>query len=109
MIDQKKIGRPAWVQLYEARRPVEPVNPRLPGRPSATIPRHKVGLTLSQAEITEIDSWQKRLSGLMGRKISVGETVGILTRICSARLERIAERVEPTDLTELVEKMVREK
>ena len=99
-------GKPAWVQLYEARRAVEPVTTRLPGRPSASIPRQKVGVTLSQAEITEIEGWQKRLSTLLRRKISVGETVGILTRICSARLERIAEHVETDDLTDLVEKMI---
>jgi hypothetical protein len=65
-----------------------------------------VGVTLSQAEITEIEAWQHRLSTLLRRKLSVGETVGILTRICSARLERIAEYVEADDLTSLVEKMV---
>lgn len=97
----------AWVQLYEARRAMEPVATRLPGRPSAPIPRSKVGVTLSQAEITEIEVWQKRLSGLIRRKISVGETMGILTRICSARIERIAEHGEPSDLTDLVERMIK--
>jgi hypothetical protein len=73
----------------------------------APIPRTKVGVTLSQAEINEIEAWQDRLSGLLRRKISVGETMGILTRICSARLERVAEHVEPSDLTDLVEKMIK--
>jgi hypothetical protein len=107
MISPKIAGKPAWVQLYEARRATEPVNTRLPGRPTSSIPRQKVGLTLSQAEINEIEVWQKRLSDLLRRKISAGETVGILTRICSARLERIAERVDPSDLSDLVEKMVK--
>jgi hypothetical protein len=106
MFNPKNNGKPAWVQLYEARRAIEPVNTRLPGRPSAPIPRQKVGVTLSQAEITEIEAWQGRFSTLIRRKISVGETIGILTRICSARYERVAEFVETDELTDLVEKMV---
>ena len=106
MLNPKNQGKPAWVQLYEARRAMEPVATRLPGRPTAPIPRQKVGVTLSQAEITELEAWQTRLSGLLRRKISVGETIGILTRICSARLERIAEYVDDDDLADLVEKMV---
>jgi hypothetical protein len=106
MVNLKNTGKPAWVQLYEARRAMEPVATRLPGRPSASIPRQKVGVTLSQAEITEIEGWQHRLSALLRRKISVGETVGILTRICSARYERVAEFIEDDDLVDLVEKMV---
>lgn len=106
MNNPKVSGKSAWVQLYEARRTVEPVSARLPGRPPAPIPRQKVGLTLSQAEIHEIEAWQERLSTLLRRKISTGETVGIMARICSARHERIAEQYEPDDLIDLVEKMV---
>ena len=101
-------SRTAWAQLYEARRlPQEPES-RSPGRPPAPIPRHKVGLTLSQAEIFEIEAWQNRLSEMLGRKVSSGETVGILTRICSARISRIANQAPFKTLTFLVEKMVEE-
>ena len=106
MINPKNQEKPAWVQIYEKRRVVEPVTTRLPGRPSAPIPRQKVGVTLSQAEITEIEVWQRRLSALLRRKISVGETIGILARICSGRYERIAEYTGTDDLGYLVEKMV---
>ncbi|KAF0107693.1 MAG: hypothetical protein FD147_2401 [Chloroflexi bacterium] len=86
-------NRSAWVQLYEARSvPSEP-ELRSPGRPPGIVPRRKVGLTLSQGEVTEIDRWQERFSDLMGRKVSAGETVGILTRICSARLTHLRERL----------------
>lgn len=103
-----KQNRTAWAQLYEARRiPPEPES-RSPGRPPAPIPRHKVGVTLSQAEIFEIEAWQNRYSDLLGRKVSIGETVGILTRICSARLSRIADRGPFKTLTNLVELMVEE-
>lgn len=99
----------AWVQLYQARQlKAEIQGGRSPGRPPSPIPRRKVGLTLSQGEITELDTWQERLSELLGRKLSTGETVGILTRICSARLVRVTDGKSPDSLVELVEKMVGE-
>ena len=60
MISPKNSAKSAWVQLYEARRASEHVSTRLPGRPQAPIPRQKVGVTLSQAEITELEVWQER-------------------------------------------------
>ncbi len=99
----------AWVQLYQARQiKAEAVEPRTPGRPPSPIPRRKVGLTLSQGEISELEAWQARLSDLMGRKISTGETVGILTRVCSARLARLEHADKIESLVELVEKMIGE-
>lgn len=99
----------AWVQLYQARQlKADIVEARSPGRPPSPIPRHKVGLTLSQGEISELEVWQQRLSDLMGRKISTGETVGILTRICTARLARLEEGAAMETLVDLVEKMVGE-
>jgi hypothetical protein len=70
------------------------------------VPRHKVGFTLSQGEVSEIAAWQDRLSVLLGRKISTGETIGILIRICSARLAVSIGPNEPDNLLTLVEKMV---
>lgn len=98
-------NKPAWVQLYEARN--MPVNPeaRPPGRPPAPIPRHKVGFTLSQGEVVELESWQERLSNLLGRKVSIGETVGILTRICTARYNQVTVEGEES-LVNLVERMI---
>ena len=102
-------SKSAWVQLYQARQiKVDIAEARTPGRPPSPIPRHKVGLTLSQGEISELDHWQERLSGLMGRKISTGETVGILTRICTARLGRLNDANSLESLVELVEKMIGE-
>jgi hypothetical protein len=106
MTSSSSSNKPAWVQLYEARN--LPINPevRPPGRPPAPVPRHKVGLTLSQGEISELDVWQERFSHLLGRKVSAGETVGILTRICSARLSRLGEEEDEQTLVQLVERMV---
>jgi hypothetical protein len=101
-------NRSAWVQLYEARSvPSEPET-RSPGRPPGIVPRRKVGLTLSQGEITEIERWQERFSALMGRKVSAGETVGILTRICSARLVLLGEVLDVEVLSALVDRLVGE-
>jgi len=97
----------AWVQLYEARRVPNEQEVRSPGRPPGIVPRRKVGLTLSHGEVAEIEVWQKRFSELLHRSVSAGETVGILTRICSARYNRIlGDEKEYKVLTQLVERLV---
>lgn len=101
-------NKPAWVQLYEARRASEEMEARSPGRPPGSIPRRKVGLTLSQGEIHDLETWQERLSALLGHKISKGETVGILTRICTARLAHLADEPKTNTLAVLVERMIEE-
>jgi hypothetical protein len=99
----------AWVQLYQARQiKADLVDSRPPGRPPSPVPRRKVGLTLSQGEINEIEMWRERFSEIMGRKISTGETVGLLTRICTARFARAIPEGSLVELLELVEKMVGE-
>jgi hypothetical protein len=107
MSDTPSTSKSAWVQLYEARRPTGAVKTRPPGRPPAPIPRRKVGVTLAQGEIHELEAWQERFSVLLGRKVSTGETVGILTRICTARLTRLPERDDLENLEDLVEWMIR--
>ena len=99
-------NKSAWVQLYEARRLEMELESRTPGRPPAPIPRRKIGMTLSQGEISELDDWQKIFSSLLQRKVSTGETVGILTRICSVRFSRLSEKPEFASLGDLVDKMV---
>ncbi|NPV57026.1 MAG: hypothetical protein HPY76_10215 [Anaerolineae bacterium] len=99
-------NKPAWVQLYEARQTSVEVETRSPGRPPSPIPRHKVGVTLSQGEVQELQVWQERLSRLLRRKVSVGETIGILTRICTARQNRLPAEPQPENLTALVERMI---
>jgi hypothetical protein len=101
-------NRNAWVQLYEARRVPNEPETRSPGRPPGIVPRRKVGLTLSQGEITELENWRERFSGLLHRSVSTGETVGILTRICTARFSRMRDDEEVDALTALVERLVGE-
>lgn len=99
-------NKPAWVQLYEARRLNMDVETRSPGRPPAPIPRRKVGLTLSQSEIRELEVWQERFSNLLRRKVSIGETIGILTRISTARFSRLGSGEPGETLSNLVERMI---
>jgi hypothetical protein len=96
--------KPAWVQLYEARRKPQSIEERMPGRPPGLVPRRKVGVTLSQGEIVELQTWQERFSSLLQRKISTGETVGILTRLASARFTSLEPQTfnELSDLVELI-------
>ena len=98
--------RNAWVQLYEARRVPNEKESRTPGRPPGVVPRRKVGLTLSHGEIAEIEVWQKRFTALLHRSVSAGETVGILTRICSARFARMGDDKDIKVLAQLVEALV---
>ena len=99
-------NRNAWVQLYEARSVPAETETRAPGRPPGMIPRRKVGLTMSQGEITEIENWRERLSKLAGRKISAGETIGILTRICSSRFAQLDDAKTHQALADLVEELI---
>lgn len=100
--------KPAWVQLYEARRASTPSRTRSRGRPARVTPRKATVVHLTDGERSEIDSWQKRISPLLGRKVSLGETAGILARICSARLPRINGDLSFNTLSDLVKSMVGE-
>jgi len=101
-------NRNAWVQLYEARRIPNEQEVRSPGRPPGVVPRRKVGLTLSQGEITELETWRERFSSLLHRSVSAGETLGILSRICTNRYNRLPDAEEIDTLVELVEKLIGE-
>lgn len=103
--DSHSVSSNAWVQLYQARRITADPQSRPPGRPPSLVPRHKVGLTLSKGEMAELTKWQKRLTKMLGRKISLGETVGIISRICSARLQMVPGE-KARNLEELVQLML---
>ncbi len=98
------VNTPAWLQLYDARTN-QTLESRPVGRPPAPVPRFKVGVTMSQGETAELKVWQDRFSALMGRKISTGETVGILARICTTRFSRLSDQ-EYTDMMDLIESLV---
>ena len=100
--------KPAWVQLYEARRASPPSSTRSRGRSARVTPRKSTVVHLTDGERVEIDLWQERLSPLLGRKVSLGETAGILARICSARLPHINGNLSIDTLSDLVKLMVGE-
>lgn len=105
-IDPLTPTKSAWIQLYEARRQSPPLRTRPRGRPPRVTPRRATVVHLTDGERAEIDSWQERISPLLGRKVSLGETVGILARICSARLPRVESGDSVTSLAELVRVLV---
>jgi hypothetical protein len=53
----------------------------------------------------ELEDWQERFSVLLQRKVSLGEAIGILVRMSSARYSRISDASEMT-LSQLVERMI---
>jgi hypothetical protein len=53
-----------------------------------------------------LEAWQERFSVLLERKVSIGETVGILTRISAARYNRVMSKNSAKALDELIERMV---
>lgn len=99
-------NKPAWVQLYEARRPRPPQRTRPRGRPPRVTPRKATVFHLTDGERKEIDAWQERLSPLLGRKVSLGETAGILARIASARLNETSQDTPFESLTDLARVLV---
>ncbi len=104
--EEVQTTKPAWVQLYEARRASIPSRTRSRGRPPRVTPRKATVVHLTDGERSEIDVWQKRISPLLGRKVSLGETAGILARICSARLPHVNRDITFSTLADLVESMV---
>lgn len=99
-------NKPAWVQLYEARRPRPPQRTRPRGRPPRVTPRKATVFHLTDGERKELDAWQNRLSPLLGRKVSLGETAGILARIASARLKETSQDVTFESLADLARVLV---
>jgi hypothetical protein len=61
---------------------------------------------LSDGERGDILNWQDRFSAVLKRNVSLGETAGILARICSERLDSLDTKEPPDSLSELVDLMV---
>jgi hypothetical protein len=71
-------------------------------------PRKATVFHLTDGERAEINDWQDRISPLLGRKVSLGETAGILARICSARLPHVNGDLAFDNLSDMVRSMVGE-
>jgi hypothetical protein len=61
---------------------------------------------LADGECKEIDAWKTRLSKLVGRQVSYGETGGILAQICSDRFSALGIDENDVSLEALVKMMV---
>lgn len=83
----------SWLLLLESRhsRPPqkEPVGTGERGRPRLNVATYQTSMTLSKGDREAIDYWQEQLSALLDRKVSMGETVGFLARLCQERLNGI--------------------
>jgi hypothetical protein len=101
----------SWVLLLESRhaRPPEkePIGTGERGRPRLNIATYQTSMTLSKGDREAIDFWQEQLSGMLNRKVSMGETVGFLARVCQERLVMLNENgQQPESLVDLVQSFV---
>jgi hypothetical protein len=91
-----------WLLAYTYS---SPPPSRAGGRPAAAFPRASYSCKLTAEDVRTLDIWQKRLSALLGRALSRGETSGFVTALLDRRLgarngdlddpERLAERLLP--------------
>jgi hypothetical protein len=101
----------SWLQLYEARyirQPPAPPPAGSPGRPARAVPVKKTSVTYTAGDEEALLAWQEKLTDLLGRKPSMGETAGLLARICADRLEVLQPTSFPMDLSQFVSLMVGE-
>ncbi len=86
----------SWVLLMESRvaKPPEkePTGTGERGRPRLNVATSQTSMTLSKGDREAIEYWQGRLSALLNRKVSMGETVGFLARISQERMGALAEQ-----------------
>lgn len=97
----------AWLMLIESRhaRPPEkePVGTGERGRPRLNVATTATSMTLSKGDREAIEYWQGQLSEQLNRKVSMGETVGFLARVCMERYQAINDpEDQPQNLQELV-------
>jgi hypothetical protein len=101
----------SWLLLLESRhaRPPErePTGTGERGRPRLNVATTQTSMTLSKGDREAIEFWQQQLSNILGRKVSMGETVGFLARICQERLNTIIDpEARPESLHDLVQLFV---
>lgn len=99
----------SWVLLHEARKKSDPVidEPTSPiGRPPRPVPATKSSIYLTASDQDALHKWQKMLTGILERKPSLGETAGILAKICLSRLQVIDGVDSFESLADLVELLV---
>ena len=98
----------SWVLLMESRHAKppekEPIGTGERGRPRLNVATYTTSMSLSKGDREAIDFWQEHLSKLLNRKVSMGETVGFLARVCQERYNTLDEAgVRPETLQDLVQ------
>jgi hypothetical protein len=101
----------SWLLLLESRHAKpperEPIGTGDRGRPRLNVATTQTSMTLSKGDREAIEFWQEQLSSMLGRKVSMGETVGFLARICQERLNTIIDpELRPESLHDLVQLFV---
>lgn len=108
MMKSDKEERTAWVQMYLAqkrqRRPKAQLSSR--GRPAHLLARSRTNAMFYQGDLKLIRKWQERFRIMLGRKPSIGEVAGILTRMAEGRLEVLGLEEIPENLEELARVMI---
>jgi hypothetical protein len=97
----------SWVLLMESRHAKppqkEPTGTGERGRPRLNVATSQTSMTLSKGDREAIEFWQGQLSRLLDRKVSMGETVGFLARICQERFTTLDEAgIVPTSLNDMI-------
>src|SRR5512133_2630500 len=99
----------SWLELYEAKtsdQPIRTTSERPRGRPPRVLAAKKRSVYLTSGEEETINRWQSLFSELFGRKVALGETTGILARICADRYDLLTGGDRPASMPELIELLV---
>ena len=81
----------------------EPLGAGGRGRPRLNVATTSTSMALSKGDREAIEFWKERLTTLLDRQVSMGETVGFLARVCQERLTALGEDFPaPENLQEMV-------
>jgi len=107
--DGSSSSRFPWTDLIRIRATKvhnQPEPRQTPGRPPMQFQFKKVTTNMTSGDKQALSDWQVRLRPILQRKPSLGETAGILARICEERLNQLELDEDLLDLDELVARMV---
>ena len=106
-----KTPRPsAWLELYTVQksRAPRPAPAAGRGRPPRIGALKQLHSYISEADEELLVGWRDRFARLTGKTITLGETVGLLARICNNRIEMLGLKGDPDSIEALVGLLVGE-
>jgi len=108
----KKKPQFAWALLHETKTNQPATSPLPAGRPPRLSPARKSTVHLTSGDEEAIHLWQNVFSEVLGKKVSLGETFGLLARICQERAAMLDLSLNdyhgPDRLVDLIQKLVGE-